>query len=102
MKELWTDIPGYKYRYQVSNYGNIKSLQRIVNMRTIPERLLKHGINAKGYHVVSLSRYGHATTYYVHLLVAQAFIDNDSLLPYVYHIDNNKDNNTVSNLLWCK
>ena len=26
--EIWKDIKGYEKKYQVSNFGNIKSLQR--------------------------------------------------------------------------
>jgi len=31
--EIWKDIEGYKGEYQVSNYGNIKSVNRFVNCR---------------------------------------------------------------------
>lgn len=36
----------------------------------------------------------------VHILVAEAFIENDNKYPYVMHLDNNKSNNDVSNLMW--
>ena len=31
MKEEWRDIEGYEETYQVSNYGNVRSLDRLVN-----------------------------------------------------------------------
>ena len=31
--EIWKDIEGYEGLYQVSNYGNINSLDRYVNHR---------------------------------------------------------------------
>ncbi len=32
MTEIWKDIVGYEGRYQVSNYGNIKSLAKLGDM----------------------------------------------------------------------
>ena len=31
MQEIWKDIKGYEGLYQVSNFGNVKSLERRVN-----------------------------------------------------------------------
>ena len=45
MEEIWKDIPDYEGLYQVSNYGNVKSLSR----KTGREKILKPLINEKGY-----------------------------------------------------
>ena len=66
--------------------------------------ILKQYINADGYANVYLSWAGKGkkvTTYKVHRLVAQAFIPNPLLLPYINHIDENKTNNNKDNLEWC-
>lgn len=37
MKEKWKDIEGFNGKYQVSNLGRVKSLERIVNGINIAE-----------------------------------------------------------------
>lgn len=94
MKEIWKDIKDYEGLYQVSNLGNVKSLNY---KRTNTARLLKPYSNKKGYLVLRLQR----KIVQVHRLVAQAFIPNPLHLPEVNHKDENKVNNAVSNLEWC-
>lgn len=50
-----------------------------------------------GYKFVILGK----KTCYVHRLVAEAFIPNPDNLQQINHIDEQKDNNAVSNLEWC-
>ena len=52
------------------------------------------------YPQVHLWKDGKDHTFYVHRLVAKAFIDNPLNLPEVNHIDGNRANNKVSNLEW--
>lgn len=98
--EEWRDIVGYKGIYQVSNLGNIKSIERTrINGRRYKEKFLfTHLIN--GYAVVSLFKNGKQKNYKVHRLVAQAFIPNPFNKPCVDHIDTNKMNNKSDNLKW--
>lgn len=110
MREEWRDIENYKGLYQVSNMGNVKSLERTVwnsgkgCYKTVHERILKPRKNRCGYPYVNLCKDGNVKTYTIHRLVAQAFMPNPQSLPQVNHIDENKENNHVDNLEWvtCK
>lgn len=106
MIEEWRDIKGYEGLYQVSNIGKVKSLARTVmrsngRLMTIRERILKLRPDKGGYVRVCLSKDAVETDYFVHRLVAIAFIDNPHNLPEVNHKDENKKNNSVDNLEWC-
>lgn len=106
--EIWKDIKGYKNLYQVSNLGNVRSLDRIRKNGKEPNRkylqkskLLKPAIQNVGYKFVVLSKNGKRKGFRVHRLVAEAFIDNPNNYDCVNHKDENKLNNNVSNLEWC-
>ena len=60
---------------------------------------LKPFLNKAGYLVVVLSPV--RVPVKVHRLMAEAFIPNPDNLPYVNHLDGNKENNHYSNLEWC-
>ena len=96
--EIWKDIKGFEGKYQVSNYGNVKSLNY---NRTGKERLLKQNIDKYSYHNIHLYSYGKDKRFLIHRIVAEAFIPNPDNLPYVNHKDENKHNNHVDNLEWC-
>ncbi len=93
MKEIWKDIPGYEGLYQVSNWGQVKSL------KCGKERILKQSKNSVGYLCVCLFN-KRAIKCYTHQLVATAFLGHkpDGLNTVVNHIDNNALNNRVDNL----
>ena len=105
MEEIWRDVEGYEGLYQVSNFGNVKSLARVVKWkntkRTIKEKLLKLGFDFRGYLVVGLCKEGKLKTKRIHVLVAIAFLNHtpDGTQKIVVdHIDNNKLNNNLENL----
>lgn len=103
--EVWKDIVGYEGLYQVSNLGRVKSLKRnkANNYGKVPERVLKQQINKKsgGYSQASLCKEGKYKVFFIHRLVARAFIHNPDNKPVVNHKDGNKHNNCVGNLEWC-
>ena len=109
--EIWKDIEGYEGYYQVSNLGNVRSLDRIEydpfnrggcngRKRLLKGRVLKQGTGTNGYRYVNLSVNQKSKKYSIHRLVAEAFIPNPDNLPTVDHINRNKTDNTVSNLRW--
>lgn len=107
MEEIWKDVVGYEGYYQVSNLGRVKSISHRVRcrggFRTLPTKLMSPQTNNKKnfYYFVRLHKNGVAKPYFVHRLVAAAFIDNPNNLPQVNHKDGNKRNNNVNNLEWC-
>lgn len=98
MEEIWRDIPGYEGKYQVSNTGEVKSLNYRGSGKT---KLLKQHCDSKGYKHVSLYKNGKKKVYSVHRLVAMTFIPNPNNLPIINHKDENPSNNNVNNLEGC-
>lgn len=102
MEEIWKAIPEYEGIYEVSNYGQVRSLDRVDNKgRKQKGQLLKACYCDTGYARVNLSKNGKFACYLVHRLVAQAFLMVCNGKTEVNHIDGNKHNNRSDNLEWC-
>jgi len=94
-REVWATIKGYEGLYEVSNYGNVRSLKfgKI--------KYLKPAKDGNGYNHVILCKNGQKKHFKVHRLVANAFIENPNNLPQINHINEVKTDNKASNLEWC-
>jgi hypothetical protein len=94
--EIWKEIPFTDYKYEISNYGRIKSYCQ--NHKK--GKLLKPS-KIGGFLVVSLKYKGKSKHFLVHKLVAEMFVskekDSDEA---VIHIDWDKANNYYKNLKW--
>lgn len=105
-EEVWKDIKDYEGLYQVSNLGNVRSLDREVKDTTknriqhIKGKILKLTDNGKGYKLVFLNKDRNRENKYVHRLVAETFIPNPNNLKEVNHKNLNKNDNSVHNLEW--
>jgi hypothetical protein len=114
--EFWRDVKGYEGLYKVSNLGRVKSLDCFLNdnggLRLRKGRILKQGVNQKGYKMVTLSKDQNRSYKPVHRLVAMAFPDlvdwteDAKGKPFdeiqVNHKNEfDKADNCVDNLEWC-
>lgn len=86
----------YGKDYFVSEDGKVFSKKRgkIIELKPITK-------GHDGYEKVRLYDGGKRKDFFVHRLVAEAFIENSNNLPIINHIDENKSNNNVRNLEWC-
>lgn len=104
-QEIWKDINGYEGWYQISSFGRVRSLNRVIiysdgRKVNTKGKIIKQG-NCKGYNTVWLHKNGEYKNYRVCRLVAFYFIDNPNKLPQVNHKDEDTYNDTVQNLEWC-
>jgi hypothetical protein len=89
--EVWSPL-AVNRNYAVSNLGRVASAAFGGTIR-----IMSPSDNGKGYKIIKVTTPKRAN-FYVHRLVAQAFIPNPDGKKEVNHIDANKSNNAVSNL----
>lgn len=106
IEEIWKPVVGFEGYYEVSNLGNVRSVDRIIyggkwGQEKRKSVLLKANLNRKlVYKYVILVKCGVRKTMKIHRLVAMAFIPNPENKRDVNHKDLDKTNNTVENLEW--
>lgn len=91
-EELWLPIEGFEDRYEVSNYGQVRSL--FYDYRVLKQSCTKTGKNP----TVCLSD---GEKHYVHLvaeLVYSTFFEDASPFDVIKHYDGDTTNNYVTNL----
>lgn len=98
MAEIWKTVKGYEGLYEVSNLGNVRSLD-YHNWGVV--RNLTPVMDCHGYMRVCLCKNNKQRNGLVHRMVAQAFLENPLELPQINHINENKSDNRVENLEWC-
>ena len=101
-KEIWLNVIGFENKYQVSNFGRVRSLWRKVNKTDsiIKKEIILKPLKTKSYLFVNLWLNGKNKQQYIHRLVATHFLQNTENKKEVNHIDGNKHNNKVNNLEW--
>ena len=103
--EIWKNLKGYVGIYKISNFGRVKHIghksSNPHNTLSKLDFLVSTKLN-KGYRQVWLiDDFGNKELRYVHKLVAEHFVDNPNGFKNVNHKDENKENNSASNLEWC-
>ena len=86
------DVKGYEGLYGITSCGRVYSYKN--------KKFLTPFYNTKGYLKVDLFKNGKSKQFFVHRLVAEAYIPNPNNLPQVDHIDNDKNHNHINNLQW--
>lgn len=100
--EVWKDVLGYEGSYQISNYSNVRGLDRSITQRngTVISRkgqLLKPRLDSKGYYFLRLGN----KNKWVHRMIIESFVRPMESKEVVNHIDGVKTNNSLDNLEIC-
>lgn len=108
--EVWKPVPGYEDRFEVSDLGRVRSVERDVpsprhgpgkTRRVRSHVLALHTWGAKYPGIVLTDEKGVSHREMVHRLVATVFIPNPFGHAFVNHLDNDTMNPRASNLEWC-
>lgn len=103
-KENWNPVEDYEELYEISNLGRIKGLKKRCGGAVVGflrEKILKQCPHTGDYLTVALCKNGKVKRKYVHRLVADAFLADDSSRRCINHKDGNKKNNYAGNLERC-
>ena len=88
-REKWKSVDGFA-NYEISNCGRVRN--------ATTERILTPIDNGRGYLRVGLQKNSKRNLRMIHVLLANAFIENPHNKPCVDHIDGNRQNNCLENL----
>jgi len=104
--EIWKDIPRYEGKYQVSDKGRVKSMERVVKCRGGKTKINKEKYlkprEFEGRNYVGLyNGKGVCKRFYINVLMGITFLNHNhdgGNTMVVDHIDNNPMNNVIENL----
>jgi len=97
--EIWKPIKGYEGRYEISNFGRVKSLDS--RHKKYHGKIMKPWENSnKKYLYITLRKNNEKKTYAIHTLVLNTFIGENPGGKQCAHYDGNPENNHVENLRW--
>ena len=104
--EIWKDVIWYEWFYQVSNNGNVKSLDRLsktywTRINHLKWNEIKQWLYKNWYKYVDLYKNWIKIKYTVHRLVWETFLEKDILRNQINHKDWNRENNSLDNLEYC-
>lgn len=104
VEEEWRPIKDFEGKYQISSFGRVKSLQRLVETKCGSLALRKQKIRKQrildGYPKLSLTKEGKPHSFFVHRLVATAFIPPVKGKKFVNHKKGIRTYNIFTNLEW--
>lgn len=101
-EEKWMEVTCLEGYLEVSSNGRLRSIKRAHPMGGFRGGIiLKLSLSIHGYLFARVSHGSRKTNVYVHKAVANAFLNNNSELPQINHIDGVKANNHYKNLEWC-
>lgn len=108
VEEIWKPVVGYEKYYEISNYGNCRSLSREIYYKSDSKnrkglwkgKQLKPIKTEHGYLKYQFCVNSICKRFFAHRIVATAFLENKTNKRCVNHIDANRVNNMVDNLEW--
>ncbi len=107
MTEIWRPVFGYEDRYEVSNAGRVRTIERTGSrpgkqgrIFKVDQKIRTPAKGPRGYLSISLCKDGINKSFILHRIVAIAFLPNPECLPQVNHKNGIKHDNRIENLEW--
>ena len=101
-QERWLPVVGWEGLYEVSDHGNVRSVDRVIETSNGPRsykgKMLRPASVRGAHQWVGLYRQGEIERRYIHQLVAESFIRPRNLGEYVLHSNDDALDNRVGNL----